>query len=77
MRKRKCACGRFLANAEKHSLQLRGRHFTYHRCGCGIEWTTTETMAFEPDDVVTSGEVLAVHERMASTKLIPLTELVS
>lgn len=77
MRKRKCACGRLLADAEVHVLQLHSRHFTYHRCVCGVEWTETETIAFERDDVVTSGEVLAVHERMALQKDVPLIELTS
>lgn len=77
MRKRKCACGRLLANAETHSLQLHDVHYTYHLCACGVEWTTTEKVAFEKDDVVTSGEVLAVHERMAGDGLITLPELVS
>lgn len=77
MRKRKCACGRLLASAETHSLQIHNRHFTYHLCACGVEWTTTELVSFEKDDVVTSGEVLAVHERMAGDGLIPLSELVS
>lgn len=36
------------------------RHY-FHRCECGVEWTTDEAIV-NKNDVVTSDEVVGVHQ---------------
>lgn len=58
----RCTCGRRRDVAEVHVVHRGTRYFTYHLCACGKEWTTVERGDHEASDVVTSGEVLGVHE---------------
>ena len=62
--KGKCTCGRRLKDAAIYTYRSRTDRFLFHRCECGTEWTEHQT-DIDPQDPVTSDEVIEVHKRLA------------
>ena len=60
----KCACGRRLKDASIYIYRSHGDRYLFHRCECGVEWTVHQ-MDVDPQDPVTSDEVIEVHKRLA------------
>jgi hypothetical protein len=62
--KTRCACGRRLKDASIYIYRSHGDRYLFHRCECGMEWTVHQTDV-NPQDPVTSDEVIEVHKRLA------------
>ncbi len=62
--KTRCACGRRLKDASIYIYRSRGARYLFHRCECGMEWTVHQADV-NPQDPVSSDEVIEVHKRLA------------
>lgn len=62
--KSKCACGRRLKDASVYIYRSHGDRYHFHRCECGMEWTVHQ-QDIDPQDPVTSDEVIEVHKQLA------------
>jgi hypothetical protein len=60
----KCACGRRLKDASIYIYRSHGDRYLFHRCECGMEWTVHQ-VDVDPQDPVSSDEVIEVHKRLA------------
>ena len=60
----KCSCGRPTEQASWVVQRINETRYTYFRCECGKEWTKVELDDHKQNDPITSGEVIAVHERL-------------
>lgn len=60
----KCACGRRLKDASVYIYRSHGDRYTFHRCECGMEWTVHH-QDVDPQDPVSSDEVIEVHKQLA------------
>lgn len=63
----RCSCGRWLAAATTYSYRSRADRYLFHRCFCGNEWTEHQT-GIDPNEPVSSDEVIEVHIRLAAFK---------
>lgn len=62
--KTRCACGRRLKDASIYIYRSHGARYLFHRCECGMEWTVHQADV-NPQDPVSSDEVIEVHKRLA------------
>ena len=60
----KCACGRRLKDASVFIYRSHGDRYHFHRCECGMEWTVHQ-QDINPQDPVTSDEIIEVHKQLA------------